>query len=317
MPAGLLWNLQYANLNSQRAYPFTEAATRTDISGTFKIPDDFLLELSLPVHAGLDVLPERFLLKTLYSLSTGYSLVIGYDNGTTLVDVASCNIPKAEFTENSQYVLTGQGDFADSIGAVLIGRLDNINQLPPGQFSFDRTGGQLEVECIRPQIQYISSLVVVNGSERSPLLTGDIELVALTNMRITASTPDGQNPRLLFSAISGEGLNEACECDSEAVGPPLRTVNGIAPGLDSDFRVLGDDCIQITPITNGIRVRNRCAEPCCGCEELAALNRQIDRFADGAVTLTSLANTMSTSVTQMSLVVLGSRLQDGGCLDCS
>ena len=54
MPIGI-WNLEWLNHNSQRSYPLAEDATKTDITGTFTLPDDFILGLYFPIHAGLDV----------------------------------------------------------------------------------------------------------------------------------------------------------------------------------------------------------------------------------------------------------------------
>lgn len=312
-----LWNQQWLGQNSQRAYPLTEWASKEDETGAIRLPDSFLVGLYLPIHAGLDVEPSKFFLRALLITPTGYNVAIGYDDETADPPlVASVNIAKSTHTENRTYALSGADDFADSIGQICIGRLDEIDELPPGQYYFAAAAGQIEPDCIRPLIRGISSIVLVNGSDRSVPLYGDIELVAGANMRITPVLSEGSNPQIVFSAIEGEGLNEECVCEDDELGPCIRTINGIGPLPDGNFRFVGNDCVDISPITNGLEFSDTCSKPCCGCPELEAIKTQLDRFGDGYVTLQNFVNNVSVQTTTMQLVVLGSKLSDQGCLEC-
>jgi hypothetical protein len=313
MPVGN-WNLQWLNHNSQRSYPLTEKATKTDTLTAIRLPDSFLLALYFPVHAGLDVAPDRFFLKTLLITPTGYNLAIGYDDGSTIYDVAAVNIAKSVHAPNRTYALSGLDNFADCVGQVVIGKLDEIDRLPPGLYAFDYVGGALESDAIRPMIRGVSSLRVANGNELSDRLYGDITLVAGTNMRLgVGSGVDG--PEIVFNAISGENLNTDCICQVPETGECIRCINGVCSD-DGTFTIGQGTCIEITPTTNGLIFTDTCAQPCCGCEELDALNGQIDRFSDGVNTLQNFVTRLSSEVTQMSLVVLGSRLGDAGCSRC-
>ena len=135
-------------------------------------------------------------------------------------------------------------------------------------------------------------------------------------MRIVANLVEGASPQIVFSAIAGEGLNEACACDEEGTGPCLRFINGIPPLADGNFRIVGNKCMDVQPVTNGLLFSDLCSSPCCGCAELDAITSQVSRFADGVLTLQHFASAVNAEVTQMSQVVLGSKLSDGGCLDC-
>lgn len=317
MPLGN-WNLQWLNHNAQRSYPFTDEATQRDLSDSISIPDSFIVALYMPVHAALDVEPQRFYLQQLGVFPTGLTISIGYDDesGDQPV-VATVNVPTSTHTENRSYALSGVDDFDDTVGKLVVGNLDEINDVPAGLYTFDRTGAGLETDCIRPMIRGVVSISVVNSlNSRSERLYGDIELIAGNNMRITASQVAGQDPQIRWDAIDGEGLNDDCICEEEPEGECIRTINGIPPLPDGNFRIIGDDCITITPITNGIQLEDLCSSPCCGCEELDALVRQIDRFADGVVTLDTFVANLGSEVTEMSGVVLGSRLGDQGCISC-
>ena len=316
MPLGN-WNLQWLNHNSQRSFPIVDWADSTDETGTIKIPDNFILALHFPIHAGMAVEIEKFYIQSLGIFPTGFNIAIGYDGGTNNRPlVASVNIARSIHEEYRSYALAGSDDFDDSVGKIVIGRLDEIDLLPPGVYNFDPASTNLDTDAIRPMIRGISSLTVVNGSDRSERIYGDIELVAGDNMRIVANQISGFAPQVVFSAISGEGLNEECACEEEGEGPCLRFINGIPPLPDGNFRIVGNKCLDVQPIENGLQLLDLCSEPCCGCEELEALTRQIDRFADGVLTLQNFAGNLGSEVTQMSQVVLGSRLSDQGCVEC-
>jgi len=315
MPVGN-FNLQWLNHNSQRSYPLADWGTAEDDSASITIPDDFIVGLDFPVHAGLNVQPEKFYLKTLGIYPTGYTITLGYDDGSDYPTVASVSIPKDAHEENRSYALAGSDDYDDSVGKIVIGRLANVDGLPSGLYMFSPAATPIETDCIRPMIRGISSLTVVNGNDRSDRIYGDVELVAGTNMRLVANIVEGQSPEIVFNAIAGEGLNEECACEESVDSPAIRYINGIPPLIDGNFRMVGDNCLTISPITNGLQLTDTCSEPCCGCEELDALTRQINRFADGVLTFQTFVGGLRSEVTQMSQVVLGSRLGDQGCVTC-
>lgn len=320
MPLGN-WNLQWANHNSQRSYPLTERATKTDTTGTVRLPDSFLVGLRLPVHASLTLEPAKFYVKSVLISPTGFNVTVGYDDGEIDPrrnrDVAAANIARSALQPNRSFALAGIDIFSDSVGEVTIGRVDEIDALPPGLYYFAPTAGELETETIRPMIRGITRLRVSNNNELSDFVYGDVTLVAGPNIRIAVETPldENEDVRLVFSAISGENLNADCVCETPEIGECIRCINGVCSG-DGDFQVGGNECVAVTNVDNGLRFEDVCAQPCCGCEELDALVTQIDRFSDGVNTLQNFVTRLSSEVTQMSLVVLGSRLGDTGCNTC-
>lgn len=315
MPIGN-WNLQWLNHNSQRSYPLTERATKVDVTNTVRIPDSFIVNLYFPVHAGLNVNTNNFYVKTLLVAPTGYNIGIGYYDAINDAEivVGSVMIAEAVHVPNSTYAIAGIDDFSDTIGQITIGKLDEIGRLPAGLYSFTRGAGELETDAIRPMIRGISSIRAINGVEVSESLYGDVEFIAGTNVRIDVSNINNK-PTITFNAISGLNLSEVCECDENKTGECIKCINGVCSG-DGTFTLEGSACIQVTGSDNGITITDTCALPCCGCDELDALKTQIDRFNDGVTTLQNFVTRLSSEVTQMSLVVLGSRLGDSGCSQC-
>jgi hypothetical protein len=305
------WNLQWLNHNSQRSYPLTERATKTDITDTITIPDSFLVGLYFPVHSGTAVTPSNFFVKSLLIAPTGFNIIVAYSDGTTTVDAAAANIVRINYAPNKAYALGGVDTFADSVGQVVIGALDEINKLPYGLYTFDQAAGEIEADAIRPMIRGVTSLRVVNGTETSQNIYGNVTLVAGNNMRLDVGT-SGDETQITFRAISGLNLNEDCACAIPDTGECIRCINGVCSG-DGNFVFAQDDCIEIAAIANGLSFKDTCAQPCCGCTELDAITTQINRFGDGVTTLQNFVTRLGSEVTQMSLVVLSSKLGDASC----
>ncbi len=307
------FNLEWLNHNSQRAYPFHEGASRLDESGTFKIPNSLVLALYLPVHAGLDVEPDRFFVRSVAVFATGVNVSLAYDDGTANPPVvATAVVPFSTHAEYQSYALVGAGDFDDTIGKIVIGDPSDLNALPAGQYLFDPAAGRLDTDAVRPILRGVSALVVVNGSERSDRLYGDVELVAGTNTRLSHQTVNGR-VQIRIDAVSGEGLNAECGCSPGADAPSVKTINGIPPTAAGDFSLTGSSCLTVQAAANGVRFVDTCSEPCCGCQELEAVTRDLEQFGEAATTMQNFLNRLEAQVTAMSMTVLGSRVGDRSC----
>ena len=310
MPIGN-WNLQWLNHNSQRSYPLTERATKTDVSGTIRLPDSFIVGLYLPIHSGLSFAPNNFYIKSVLIAPTGFNIAVGYTANGQNVDVAAANITRSNYQSNRSYALGGIGDFDDCVGRIVLGSLDEVDLLPPGLYEFALADGELETDAIRPMLRAVTRLRVSNNNELSAPIYGDVTLVAGNNIRITAAN-FGVETEIVFDAIANTNLNEECYCDTPEQPECIRCINGVC-SPDGNFILAPDDCIQITTMSNGLKFADTCAQPCCGCTELDAIVDQINRFGDGVTTLQNFITRLGSEVTQMSLVVLGSQLGDSGC----
>lgn len=313
-----VWSLEFLNVNSQRKYPLAEDGSVTDATGSFVIPNSLILELDLPIGAGQDADPSRFFIKHIGAYATGYSIVVGYQPATgAAVDVATALIARQLHTRNRAYALGGIEPFEDSIGKVVIGDLSEVDAQPAGFFTFALETARLDPDAIRPQLRGVSGLVTVTGSQQSPRLVGDIELVAGRNQQIVPVIVSGQNPRIIFNAISGEGTIEECVCEGEAAPTaPIRTINRIAPTPSGDFTIVGGDCVRLDPIPNGLRVVDTCAKPCCGPDELERITQDFETLLRQADQLQSFVDRLAGSVEGMASAVLGSRLGDSRCDPC-
>lgn len=313
MPLGFQ-NLEFLNLNAQRRYPLAEDADGVDDTGSVTLPSDFLVAMDLPIHYALNVDLTRFFVRYVGIYATGFSVIVGYQPTVgDPVNVASAMIPRDGFATNTTVVLGGVDDYVDTIGKLTVGNADTIGEQPNGFFTFSLAHTRIEPDCLRPMLRGITSITVVNGTETSERLYGDIELVAEDNMQLVTVIEEGEDPKILISAISGEGLAEDCVCDGDDA-VPIRRINGIPPTPDGDFSLLGSSCLTVTAVNNGLQLKDICSEPCCGCAELETLTRTLEGFGSQATTLENFLNRLEAKVTTMDEIVLGSKLSDQGCL---
>jgi len=300
---GPVWNVDWLNANSQRAYPLSETVSRKDITGSFELPNDFLVDLLLPVHADASIDPSLFHVKSVGIFGTGVSLTFGYD-GTA---IGSVSVDAASFALNTQLIFQGTGDFFDTIGKVIIGSLDTILNFA-GSFEFDVAGARIEPHAIVPDLRGVNAVFLRNGDDVIGPITGDLVLQAGRNFLMNFVPGPGSEPdRVVLNAISGEGLNEDCDCGEAADRPCIETINGIAPDDTGDLSVIGDDCLELDAIAGGLRITEACASPCCGCPELEVVNEAMQFVVNQVYTMEAKASQLEQALLTLENVILPSK----------
>ncbi len=306
------WNIEWLDGNAQRSYPLTEWATKVDTSDSFRIPDALILGLYFPVAAGIEVLPDRFFISRIVIYGTGIAISVGYDDDSgdpPIVGTAQFSLDAHE--EYDTYALPGRNEFADSVGRIIIGNLATLSDIPVGRYDFTPQAGALEADAIQPMISGVTALVIDEQRYQ-----GDIVLEAGANIRYTVSEDAHGRTVIRIDALSTAGFEEPGICGDRPDAPPIRTIDGIAATATGDFSILGNTCLEPRPVQNGLQLADVCSEPCCGCEELEALVRELELFGTAATTVQGFTNRLQSEVTQMHQVVLGSLLGDRGCNTC-
>jgi hypothetical protein len=311
------WNLEFLNHNSQRSYPLVAEATKTDTSGAFILPDDFLVGLDLPVSPAMDMSTGTFFIRQVGLFASGVQLILAYDSGVGIVDVASTLIPAYQFTRNKVFTLGGIDPFDDVTGKVVIGKLESIQLQPTGLFNFELAATRIEPQAIRPMIRGISAIRVASSNGvLGDRLYGDIELVAGRNIQLT-TVNTLTDTKVVISAISGEGTISDCTCTGEASSAPcIKTINGIAPTPDGNFNLIGDDCLTFEEIASGLKLTDSCCAPCCGCAELESITQNLELFNAQRAALDQFVNRLAAENAAFSATVLGARLGDKRCINC-
>lgn len=311
------WNSPWLRQNSERAFPLANDATRQDVTDSFLLPNDFLVGLYLAVPFLSSADSAKFFIKTLRVGPASVAIEIGYDNDGEILLVATAAVLKASHTFGKAYPIRGLGPFYDCSGHVIIGSFDGLEKQPGGSWQMLLADGRLEPETIRPQLRGVSGVRISNGLSVGELITGNIVFKPGRNMRITSTVVADEDPVIRFDGIDGKGFNSDCVCESATASlPPIKTINNIRPDASGNITLASSECIELEPITAGLRIKNTCSEPCCGCKELKTVTDQLEQFGKQAATLEGFVNNLEAQVNAMSLTVLGSRLGDRNCTVC-
>jgi len=300
------WFVDWYNRNEQRNFPLADTATREDTSGSVQLPNDFLVDLSwsVPIEAGPD--PSLFHLHSLAVFSTGITLNFGYNGDIAAV----ATVPVTGFEAYSAFKLSGQGDFSTSKGAVVIGKVESLLDTLAGAYEWDAVGGLLSARTVIPSLEGVHKLVVKDAiGETKAELTGVINLLPGRNISFEVLASGDEND-IRIDCIGDEDFLADCICNFDAAqANPIRTISGIGVA-GNNFIIEGSSCIEIQQITNGIRLVNSCAEPCCGCDELEVIMTDIRAMKDDIATLESLASQLQAAIANATSVILASRTQN-------
>jgi len=294
----------WLNQNSVRAYPLSEESTRQDSTSSYTLPDNFLVDMVLPINASLDYDPSSFYLSKLTVFGIGVTAEFSYWTGTAASLVGRVTIDVTTFEANKTYYLQGQDDFEGVVGKLIIGTLDTVFERA-GVFEFLLAGGRLEASIVIPDLRGVTGMRVLDGTDIGELFQGDVAFEAGSNIRFTVSDFSGVTV-LGISAIDGEGTIADCECQGETpLAGPVRTINGVPPDSLGNVNIIGDDCLQVTPqaTDNQVGITDKCSKPCCGCPELETLVEDQKRVRDQVQTLVNLAARLEAGIAVLDTVV--------------
>jgi hypothetical protein len=273
------------------------------------------MTLSLP--ASSDFNPESFYLKYLSISDQFVEISFGYEDDVALV----ATIPTSSHVDNSVYQLVPKTGYTVIVGKIVIGSLRNTILDPSkyGYYEFDLAGGGLDPDVVWlfPGGAITISAVDPNGVVHE--LGSDIQLVAGINTRWTVQRFQNID-HVRLDALSGFGLapvrHSADPLQSDYSLPdPIRTINSISP-IDHNFILRTDDCITATPIDNGLSLKNRCATPCCSCEQYAPIESLADTLKDSLDEVDRRILLVENDLAKLISSILGSKLQSKPCVTC-
>jgi len=294
-------NLEWLNQNSLRSYPLADDATSLDVTSSFTLPNDLIVDMVWPVNIELTLNPSGFFISNVSVFAHGVTITVSYTDGSTTQTMGVASISVAGHTPNASYYISGQGNFLGSVGLITIGRLDTILQYS-GSYDFTLTGTRILGTCIRPDIRGVKSVQVVNESETTERLYGNIKFESGQNMRISVQD-NGSETVIRFDALVSADLNETCGCvNATTSGPPIRTINGVGPNSSGELSILQGSCFDIAPADsdNMLKMDNTCSQPCCGSEELATVRTDMESLIQDARAILRLVQNLESGYAQLS-----------------
>jgi hypothetical protein len=268
MPAAVF--SEWLNANSTRNYPIQEGLGREAIQGGFVIPNNFLLAAQINIPR--DYVEGTFFIQEVGSFADSSYLVIGYlDSLLEVSKVANISINHSDHSYGKYYSFVGLDEFYSVVGSIAIGDVDLLKSRGLGSFSFESSQASFEPSCLFVSVPAVKAVEVYSGSSLVHVATDVLRLKAGENIRLTYV--DDSPDHIRIDAVPGENVLEPDECENSpyAEEPCIRTINGIPPDENGDFKIFGSDCIRIDPGTNSISIHDLCSVSCCGCNELEEL----------------------------------------------
>jgi hypothetical protein len=287
-------NAEWLNENSLRAYPIKEDATRYPVDSDGVALTDIALPNFIIVDMVLTTAEPTTLRVYLGQLAYVGDLMTFVLKDSNDVQITSITVTPSTHTKNQAYEFAGAGDYADARGVLVIGDLSDLaRMLAEGLYTFTLESAEFEPRVIRPDIRGVRSVQLVNPESESALIYGHIRLLAGNNVRLSY---DAETNTIRIDGISGENLNEPCECD-DVLGQEnvIRTCNGIPI---PDLIIQGDgQCVEVVTEGNIITITDKCSEPCCDCPELEFLTESLKILESTVGNLESYAQELDTRIT--------------------
>jgi hypothetical protein len=281
--------------NAIRAFPLSESASRRDLRGVVTFPD------SLVVAAAINALPEyatgAFYLSSLLCFPDYVAVDLSFQpaQGDSRV-VCRLRADASTHVENSAYPILGSGEDASVTGSLTFGDLRQAQSETLGVYSFSADATPFEVACLFVTVPALKYVQVFDGNTLLGTFNSVLRLRSGQNVRLRYVD---QNT-IAIDAIAGLNLVAPDSCEQLVVlGPPIKTINGVAPNADGDFTLDGSDCIAIDPLANGLQVEDTCSASCCGCTELNALTQGAAQLAAQVAFLQQQVQAVQSNQTEM------------------
>lgn len=269
-------NLDFLNANTLRNFPLREGVSKTDTTGAFVIPDDFMVDLILSVTSDPT---RRVSISRIVNMPNEIEVEIVTYGSATVLGVFSIDV--ANHTRYQTYYLVPSLNATGATGKLVIGEVSTMLSMPYGTFSFTSANVEFETRTIIPGISTISRFVFENADGTSFTVSGDVTILAESNVRfrlINAST-------VAIDAGEGLGLNEDCT----DVSPCIKTINSVKPDLTGNFWLTASECAKFTQISastlNGLNLSETCCKPCLSCNEIGNLTERLMQLESDLLTL--------------------------------
>lgn len=316
MATGGIRNLEWLDRASGNRYPLQPVATATDLSGAFRLPNDFIAAIYLAVPADLRINLTSVYISEVVHTPNLISLVISTLINNELRNIARADLSLVAIANQIRSIgygvglLEGMPDYTDIRGRISIARLENIQLQPVGVFAFDYSGAGLDVDAIRPAIRHVSAIEVETVGGQFTRLNGPVRLRAGNNTRLRLATEDGE-PVIYFDAFDTTGFNDDFNCEDTSAAA-IRRINGIRGNSNREVLIQDSRCVDVTASGDALTIRNPCSEPCAGCEEAEAIKRSVDPMAQQIPTLVNFIARLGASIESQQQAIAASQ----GPLQC-
>ncbi len=258
-----VFNEQWLDQNSDRAYPLYDEATRLDITSLFELPNSLIVDLQIAAPASYAA--TGWFISQVAAYGSG--LVITYAV-TGVGNVATSTIPLDNFVEFTSFQITPLPGYPQVGGVVTIGSALAAVAAAVSTYSFTQTATQLLPTVIFPAAPAVASITFVDSFGVSTVLTGAVVLAAGSNASIGIS---GQT--ITLGMDTGVLIEDPCACTDTGGNKrtAVKSINGVTPDVAGNLQIVPVGCPTIEAGLAQITLSDTCAQPCCGTPEITTL----------------------------------------------
>ena len=258
-------NPNWYDTNADRDYPFLDGVSRVDVGGGYTIPNDLIVDLRISAPPSLDA--TAFFISRLRAFGTGLLIDISVDGVGV---VATAALPGSTGEEYQAFRVTGAPGQAVS-GTVVLGGASQVLAANIVDYSFAAAATPIVPTLITPAQGGVTALTIRDAVGNTVRLTGDVTIAEGENASLAVAAQ-----QITVGMASGVVV-DPCGCDDPGGlnRSAIRSINGVGPDGAGDISIVTEGCPELTTFTNGIKLTDRCAEPCCGEDELNALTEAI------------------------------------------
>lgn len=271
-----IFNQQWLDENSDRAYPLVDAATRLDTGGVFTLPNDLIVDARISAPSSLD--GSQFYVSRTSAYGSGLVITIAV-NGVG--DVASVTVPLANFSDYTAFAIAPLPGYNVS-GTMVIGNGLSAMAASTGSYTFALAATRFLPTAIYPGGSGVTSLTFRDSFGVDTKLTGDVVLAAGDNTTVGIA---GQT--ITIGMVTGVVIDDPCPCvDSGGrERTAVKSVNGVTPDSSGNLTVIPVGCVGIGIVNGQLQLQDNCATPCCGTPEIDTLVTSVNNIQAYLATL--------------------------------
>lgn len=266
-------NTSWLNENAYRVFPLNDNSTGIATNTTWAIPNSLLVDVALYVPLNVD--PTEVFISEITIAGSIVKIIFSNNEGV----LASSLFDYVDHEQNDTYAIRGVGSSNSTIfGRLTAGFIDmNQPELVPGTHQFDYDAGALATICVRPSPESVTALNV--GGQR---LSGEVQLIGDRGVSITAA---GNTISITADILGSLNLSD-CGCE-DSIDNCIKTINGVSPDSSGNINLVGVDCLQLTedPVAHTIFMSDTCSQPCCDCDGLETMARNIEELRQRSISL--------------------------------
>ncbi len=326
-------NTDWLNQNANRAYPIMDGASRLSTTGS-QLDNGLIVDLAFPVLVSSGVLPGNLYIGSVVGFGVG--LTVAIHNAADGGFLGSCTL----YGVDKDYISAPLTSLTGLVGRITFGTRAAITAHVGRSEFYTADATRLVASVARPAASTVRGISVVDKNGVSHFLDGNITMRGGDNVTLSAYSSGNSGSITIGSLLTAQQENDDCGCGegdavtgvvslpvtggsesglggSESVTAKvpkgvILSINGVRPDANGDFKILATDCTDLIPVDGGLVLEDHCTEPCCGCDQLEAIQQALQTVENESSKLQSAAEQLRARLDNLVAVITNAAINPPG-----